>query len=85
MHHEGIIAMPSLGRMDLKYPQWQEPLAAAIMEFDAQRLPGKLQKAEDAIATRLQKLASAKDHLDEVRALHDGLWLIRDIKKRLAD
>jgi hypothetical protein len=73
------------GTVDLKYPQWQEPLAAAILEFGAQQLPGKLQKAEDSIATRFRELASAKENLDEVRALHDGLWLIRDIKKQLAD
>ena len=70
-----------VGAMDLKYPQWQEPLAAAIVEFDAQQLPEKLRKAADAIATRLEELASAKDHLDEVRALHDGLFLIQDVKR----
>jgi len=26
-------------KMALKYPQWQEPLAAAILEFNPQQLP----------------------------------------------
>jgi surfactin synthase thioesterase subunit len=66
--------------MNLKYPQWQESLAAAILEFDAQQLPGKLEKAEDAISQRFQELASEKDNEHELRALTDGLFLIRDIK-----
>jgi len=65
--------------MVLKYRQWQEPLAAAIQEFDAQRLRQKLQKAHEAIAKRLQQVASEKDNQDERRALNDGLVPIRDI------
>jgi hypothetical protein len=68
--------------MYLKYPQWQEPLAAAILEFDALRLRGKLQEAEDAISKRLVVLKSENDNEDEFRALYDGLSLIRDIKER---
>jgi surfactin synthase thioesterase subunit len=68
--------------MDLKYPQWQAPLAAAILEFDVQQLPGKLQQAEDAISKRIQELTSEKDNEHELRALTDGLFLIRGIKKR---
>jgi hypothetical protein len=66
----------------LKYPQWQEPLAAAILEFDAQQLPGKLQRAEDAIAKRFQELTSEQVNGAEFRALTDGLTLLRDIRKR---
>ena len=67
--------------MYLRYPQWQKPLAAAILEFDAQQLRGKVQEAENAISKRFQELKFDKDNEDELRALYDGLFLIRNIKE----
>jgi len=66
--------------MNLDYPTWQEPLAAAILEFDPQQLPDKLQRAEEAIATRLEELRVAGTTGQEVRLLIDGLSIIRSIK-----
>ena len=43
--------------MILKYPQWQEPLAAAILEFNAQQLRGKVQRAEEVITYRMKEPA----------------------------
>jgi hypothetical protein len=43
--------------MELKYPQWQEPLASAILEFNREQLREKVQKAEEAIAQRIEQLA----------------------------
>jgi hypothetical protein len=37
---------------ELKCPQWQEPFYDALLEFNPVRLRLKLQKAEEAIATR---------------------------------
>lgn len=68
----------------LKYPRWQEPLAAAILEFDPQQLPAKLQRAEQAIGSRLQELAIEQDNPEELRLLSDGLSIIVDLKERLA-
>ena len=67
--------------MNLDYPTWQEPLAAAILEFDPRQLPGKLQRAEEAIATRLEELRLAGTAGQEVRLLIDGLSIIRGIKQ----
>jgi hypothetical protein len=66
--------------MSLKY-QWQEPLAAAIIEFYSQHLDGKLEEAEEAIHARFQELANNENTADERRALHDGLSLIRSVRK----
>jgi hypothetical protein len=71
--------------MYLRYPQWQEPLAAAILEFDALQLRGKLQKAEDAISKRFKELEFEKDNQDELRALADGLFLIKSVRKDRLD
>jgi len=43
--------------MVLTYPQWQEPLAAAIVEFNPQQLRDKLKTAEEAISKRIEELA----------------------------
>jgi hypothetical protein len=67
--------------MHLKYPQWQEPLAAAILEFDPKRLLAKVRAAEEAIGVRICELARSKDSRDELRALADGASLIRGIKQ----
>ena len=67
--------------MNLKYPRWQEPLAAAILEFDPRRFREKAQAAEEAIGIRLCELAVSKDTRDELLALTDGASLIRSIKR----
>jgi hypothetical protein len=41
-----------------KYPRWQLPLEAAILEFDPMRLREKLRKAELAISNRLEEVAT---------------------------
>ena len=46
--------------MELKYPQWQEPLASAILEFNREQLREMVQKAEEAIAQRIERLASVQ-------------------------
>ena len=67
--------------MELKYPQWQEALAAALLEFNSQQLRGKLQRAEEAITKRFQELEFEKDNQEELRLLSDGLSIIRDVKE----
>ena len=70
-------------RNDLKYPQWQEPLGAAILEFDPQRLHEKVQRAEAAIVNRLEELATEQGNQLERLALFDGLSILKRVKDRL--
>jgi hypothetical protein len=67
--------------LGLKYPQWQEPLAAAIIEIDRQQLIEKLKEAEVIIVRRMQELGSGETEENELRALYDGLSLIRGIRQ----
>ena len=67
--------------MDLTYPQWQEPLAAAILEFNSRQLGEKIHKAEEAIANRIKELEFAQDNRHERLALSDGLSILRDVKR----
>jgi len=64
----------------LSYPQWQEPLKAAVLEFNPRQLPDKLQRAEEAIANRVRELASQED-THERRALADGLFILQGVRK----
>ena len=57
----------------LKYPQWQQLLREAILEFDSDRLPAKVQRAEKAIYDRLHELPLETHDFDERQALTDGL------------
>jgi hypothetical protein len=68
-------------RNGLKYPQWQEPLAAAILEFDPQRLREKVQRAEAAIVDRLEELATEQGNQLERLALFDALSILKRVKK----
>lgn len=56
--------------LELKYPQWQGHLEAAILEFDPEQLGGKLQNAQQAIASRLEELACGKSNEHELRAFY---------------
>ena len=67
--------------MELKYPLWQGPLAAAVLEFNPQRLRGKLEKAEEAIANRMQELVPENDNEHERRALLDGITIVQSVKR----
>ena len=60
---------------------WQEPLAAVILEFDPRQLIRKVEKAEEAITNRINELAFAIDNEHEVRALYDGLSIIQGVEQ----
>ena len=66
---------------ELRYPQWQGPLAEATLELDPRRMLEKLQRAEEILMLRLQALAGDASDEDELRALHDGLSLIRSMRE----
>jgi hypothetical protein len=70
--------------MTLKYPLWQEPLSAALLEFDPTQLLAKVQLAREAIAARFQELSYEENNEEEIRLLYDGLDLIRQLKTDLA-
>ena len=67
--------------MGLKYPQWQKPLAEAILESNPQHLREKVQRAEEAIVRRIEELAFDPRNGRESQALVDGLELLRIVKK----
>jgi len=69
----------------LKYPEWQAPLQELILEFDREKLSGKIENVETLISKRLQQLRDERDGLAEVQALNDGLAVLRIIKRDKLD
>jgi hypothetical protein len=65
---------------NFKYPKWQEPVAAAILEFNSQQFLAKIQKAEEAIAGRLQELTSEENSQEERCLLYDTISILRGVK-----
>ena|SRR5215469_4604110 len=78
---EGYGDNPEGNALDLKYPQWQEPLAAAILEFNRDLLREKAQRADEAISQRIEQLAFDLGNERERRLLFDGLDLLRSVRK----
>jgi hypothetical protein len=66
---------------ELKYPQWQQPLQEALIEFDPQKMRVKMQKAEAAIHDRLHALVDSDQLVEEREALSDGLSTLRTLKR----
>jgi hypothetical protein len=70
---------------ELKYPEWQGPLQELILEFNREKLPGKIQNVETLISKRLRQLRDEMNGLAEIQAINDGLAVLRIIKRDKLD
>ena len=61
----------------LKYPIWQEPYRAAIIEANPKLLEQKIATAQQAVILRLKQLENSADHHLEMMALTDALAALR--------
>jgi hypothetical protein len=69
----------------MKYPEWQQPLLEAILEFDPEVLARKIRHAEVLIKSRRRELWADGKDANEERALEDALASLRILKRdRLA-
>jgi hypothetical protein len=69
--------------MKLKYPQWQEPLAAALLEFNPRELSAKIERAQEAITRRFKELEFERNNNEEeLRLLNDGLFILEELGDR---
>ena len=80
-HKEGRF-MTDESSDDLRYPEWQRPIQAAMLEFDPQQLHIRIATAEAAISTRLAVLSETSDGDAERLAIQDGVRLLRFLKER---
>jgi hypothetical protein len=68
---------PSVRDVVLKYPTWQEPYRAAVIEANPKLLKQKIAVAEQAIILRLKQLENSTDHHHELIALTDALAALK--------
>jgi hypothetical protein len=61
----------------LKYPIWQEPYRAAVIETNPKLLKQKIAGAEQAAILRLRQLQNSADHHHELIALTDALTALK--------
>ena len=61
----------------LKYPIWQEPYRAAIIEINPKLLRPKIVAAEQAAKLRLKQLETSTGHHHELLALADALKALK--------
>jgi hypothetical protein len=69
----------------LRFPEWQQPYLAALMEADRKKLVDRVTDAENAIFNRLQALAGNADHQAERQAIEDALQALRVLKRHTLD
>jgi hypothetical protein len=67
----------------LKYPIWQEPYRAAVIEINPKLLKLKIAAAEQAVILRLKQLENSADHHHELTALTDALSALKTSQKQL--
>jgi len=61
----------------LKYPAWQEPYRAAVLETNCKLLKQKISSAQQAAILRLKQLENRADHHHELIALTDALTALK--------
>jgi len=61
----------------LKYPTWQEPYRAAVIETNPKLLKQKISRAQQAAILRFKELENSLDHHAELRALTDALTALK--------
>jgi len=64
----------------LRYPDWQREFEGAIDEIDPQKVPQRVEAAEDAIFLRQQALADSPDQRAEQQAIADAMRKLRLIQ-----
>ena len=65
----------------LKYPIWQEPYRAAVIEINPALLKLKIAAAEQAAKLRLKQLETGTDHHHELIALTDALTALKILEE----
>jgi hypothetical protein len=68
----------------MKYPQWQKPYLAALMEVKQEQLSAKIAAAEAAISQRGRELTTNDWDIDEHLAVRDAAFNLHVLKSQTA-
>src|SRR5438132_6079932 len=64
----------------MKYPKWQKPYLAALMEVKQEQLSAKIAVAEAAISQRARELGTNEWDIDEHLAVRDAAFNLHVLK-----
>ena len=64
----------------MKYPKWQKPYRAALVEVNPQKLSEKIAIAEAAISQRVRELTTNNWDIDEHLAVRDAAFNLHALK-----
>jgi hypothetical protein len=64
----------------MKYPKWQKPYLAALMEVKQEQLSAKIDVAEAAISQRGRELTTNDWDVDEHLAVRDAAFSLHVLK-----
>jgi hypothetical protein len=68
----------------LRYPEWQRPYQAALLEVDPKRPADRVAEAEAAIFGRLEQLSEisgSQDGKAEHHAIHGAIYALKMLKR----
>jgi hypothetical protein len=65
----------------LRYPDWQRPYQAALVEFDPKKLAKHVEEAEAAIFKRLQQLSESQDGHAEHEVIQGAISALKILKR----
>jgi hypothetical protein len=68
----------------MKYPRWQKPYLAALMELKHEKLGAKVAVAEAAVSQRTRELTTTAWDIDEHLALRDAAFSLHVLKSQPA-
>jgi hypothetical protein len=68
----------------MKYPKWQKPYLAALMEVKKAELTAKIAVAEVAVSQRKRELTATAWDIDEHLALRDAAFSLHLLKSQPA-
>jgi len=66
----------------MKYPKWQKPYLAALMEVKQPELSAKVEAAEAAVSQRTRELGTTAWDIDEHLALRDAAFSLHLLKSQ---
>ena len=70
---------------DFHLPEWQQLYESALLEFDKNKLSGRVQAAESAMNNRLASIAGDSDQHAEREAIESALFGLNYLKRELAE
>ena len=65
----------------LRYPEWQRPYQAALLEVDPKKLSQRVEEAEAAIFKRLQQLSEGQDGQAEREVIEGAIHALKILKR----